>query len=177
METIKLSKNSFWFKFWGFITLTDTSYEELPYDTCTLRRDLLICTVLAILCAPFRIVSALLHYFDIWDERNVGKIFYLIGLTCQFLAIALGAVIAKEASVLMMYLIGTACVLGGLLAVAVSITLLAFIISFIAEQISKRNRAKKEARIAAGIPKTECIITTLWNNLKDKVCSRIEYID
>lgn len=177
METIKLSKNSFWFKFWGFITLTDTTYGILPFDTCALRRDLLIFTLLAILCAPFRAVSVLLHYFDVWDETDIGKGFYMVGIVVQFLAIGIGAVIAKKASFLIIYLIGTACTLVGLLAVAIFIALLAFIITFIANQISKMHHAKELARITAGIPKTECIITTVWNNLKDKVCSRIEYID
>jgi hypothetical protein len=85
--------------------------------------------------------------------------------------------IFKGAPLWLAYLQGLGVMLGGLVATGVIVYLAIIGIASIASAIVHNQQAKEKARIAAGIEKKKCMTSVLWNNLKDKVCLRIEYID
>lgn len=178
MKTVKLSKNSFWFKYWEFITLEGDTWErKLPKDTCSLRRDLIVFTIFAILAFPFVVLARLLMGTGIVEKGTLGKFYYIPALMGQFLAIGIGSGIFPKGDLLLWYLSGLGAVLLGVIALAVVlfITILAAI--SIGKIVSKRKRIREEKRIISGVPKQESIIKVLWHGLLDKVCSRLEYTE
>lgn len=175
METIKFSKKSFWFKYWKFVTLESTEWANLPKDTCSLRRDLIIFSVLAILCFPLVLSIKLLEKFKILED--LSKPIYIPIVMGQVFGVALGFATLPTATFIMGYLIGSLYIMLGAGLLLLLLAGIFYTISSIAEAAKKRSQRKKELLLEKGITPAKPMVVTLWNGLKDKVCSRIEYID
>lgn len=173
MQTITFSRNSFWFKYWKFVSNAGYVNNE-PKDTCSLRKELIMYTFLVLFALPFSVIIKLLQLINSnWKESLTGKFYIVIAILLQVIILSGSFVAANEFSVSLFlgYLYAVAYIIGSM-AIIISI---AFIIVSLLEKFKpyKINRPGYNPRQV----KRPNIIVVLYNTAKNQLCSKITYID
>ena len=167
METIQISRSSFWFKYWSFLALGSPN---APTNTCDLRWALIWRTVMSIAFFPTFIIFICLCYF--WKtvkDTFVEDSSFGVGLFAAIQLLSFAAFMAMfNPPILIGYLLGPICVVI-LTLVYVSIVAALFVVS---NNLGKRFFPKKIVK-----EKKVMLITLLYRSWKDKLCSKIEYIN
>jgi len=160
MKTITLSINSFWVKYWRFITGKDY---DLPSNTCNFKRDLMLFSLLSVLFLPMII---LLHIGLLFVKTysSPGKVGIVIVSLLQ--AVSYGAAYAsyKHGSILLHTLLMSVAILVGVAIIGLIIW------GAVAWSTYLENKPKKIRE-----PKAPSFIKVLYLSWKDKLCSKIEY--
>jgi hypothetical protein len=166
MQTIKLSTKNFWFKYWNFLSYFQGVYFA-PQDTCAFKRALIFKTLFHILTFPIFIISLLITLIssDLKEFYESESSYFLTALI-QFTGSAVSIGVIKT-SVLTGFFLGPLVFLGMAGLVIASIALLATGISKTMDIVSaKRNKNKKPS-----------FFSELYKSWKEKLCSKIEYIN
>ena len=167
MKTIKFSVNSFLFKLWEMVSFYPAHFDR-PQDICTLKRNLI-----------FRIIGVLLSpaLFLIWmiafkiskdlKEMKIGPSIHLLNIALQVIGIILWAESLGLASI----------VLGPILLLLIGIISvgLIFLIAIGSQTVEKWYEVKSRKKNLE--EHKEPMFVTLYNGWKEKLCSKIEYID
>lgn len=167
METIKLSVNNFWFKYWNFISF----YPDAPYrprDTCSLKRGLIWKTLVCIVLLPAAIAFALVRKYAKMDSElyNDSVIYFIMGMV-QCAGFLMLVVIPS-------FPVPLAFILGPLVLFIVGGSILFLIFGAIELHCMYRKAFPKKYVYKEKKPS---IIKTLYLGWKDKLCSKIEYLD
>jgi len=169
METIKFSKSFFWFKYWNFVALCPPTY-KYPDNTCSLRKELILYTLLGIFLFPLSIIFYTLRIISTKVKNmtdNTSEIYIILSFF-QIASLFIGATTTKEGIFIASYLFALLSLISGMLLIIV----VALLISPLVIKISNYYDNKR-----FNAPKNPSIVKTLYLNLKDKVCSKIEYTD
>jgi len=160
MKTIKLSVDSFWVKYWTFITGKDY---DLPTNTCNFKRDLMLFSLLSILFLPMII---LLHIGLLFVKtiNSPGKFGVVVISVLQATSYAVSYASYKAGSILMHLLSVSAAFLLGITILGLAVWGCVVISTYI------ENRPKKEKK-----PRDPGFIKVLYLSWKEKLCSKIEY--
>lgn len=165
MKTIKFSKSSFWFKYWKFINFRPDEW-EYPQDTCSLKRSLMVYTAIALFTLPSFLVFQLASLSSKLKEVFQGAIIYIVLTVFQILGML--GMLVKESK----FTFFDAYILFPMTVALTIVFLFFFIIS-----IDNIVTAYKKAHPKKYIEKEPGIIKSLYLSWKDKLCSKIEYVD
>jgi len=169
METIKLSRKGFWYKYWSFLSFQS---ENPPITTCDLRWAFMWKTALTLLILPiFFIFIVLSKFSDNFEEAMQDcNLFYPVGLTLQFLGFIM-TMAAINPPILIGYFFGPIFMAAAVL----SSGLFLFISYILINWVLKTLRSFFPEKVK--IVKKPSIIKILYLGWKDKLCSKITYID
>lgn len=165
METIKLSTKNFWFRYWNFISFSPSSWKR-PKDTCSLRKELIWKTLFMLITLPVSLPALIISLisFDIREglaEAGNALLFAFTGIG-TFLGVVSGASLSTAYMFFPIIFAILIIVDFGLVALIGSVTM-----CYIDKYKELHSKEKKKPGI----------IKTLYNGWKDKLCSKIEYID
>jgi uncharacterized membrane protein len=168
MESLVIKKKSFWMRLYRFLFCLD-KYENLPGNTCDLRKDLIIGSIIALICLPLVLVANIIKWF-VGTSIQYQERYILIVIYC--LTTLIGTAIASEAlssSTIFITWVADLVILGFSLVV-----ITAFSIGVLISKINlrwlfpKSNKPKKA--------KKPSLIKELYTSAKDKYCKKITYI-
>ncbi len=171
METLKISTNNFWVKYYKFIFILDRYKENLPKDTCTFRRDLIFGTLIAVLLLPIIILGNILKviFEDGLDAQSkyIVLVSFLVLMGISFLTVA------NEWNREFFFLLTLK--LNGLVLLMILIIVLVLIIGvglvslieYIGDNFSK-NKPQKEKFV---------FFKEMYRSAKEKYCKKIEYVN
>lgn len=172
METIKFSRNSFWYKFWNFISFFPFRFDE-PKDTCTLKRQLIVRTLLALVSLPYFFLFHLIKVIvNSGGKGGVEWLYVSAGLSTAISLLSAGAMKGWSVSYLMSNLYMFGILMGILLFIA-----LVFIVVGLYESLMADYRAKHPKKFKPKKVKNPSMIKVLYRGLKEKLCSHIEFTD
>lgn len=166
MKTIKFSKSSFWFKYWKFITFNPEEW-DYPKDTCSLKRSLITYTFLALFTLPSFLVFKVASLYRGLREVFQGAVIYIVLSMFQILGLLSLSLKDSKFSFFDAYVIFP-------FAVAINIVILFFFVVVIDNIVTAYKKAHPKIEKE---PKEPTIIKSLYLSWKDKLCSRIEYVD
>ena len=172
MKTIKFSERSFWFKYWNFISFSPFKWER-PEDTCSLKRQLILHTFIAIATLPLFLLFQLVRWIFPLPSFNTKDWVAVLVLLQVFIA---GFSTVMMDSLSISYTLSYLIILGGSILGILGIILLAFIIVGIGEGIIKYNRSRNSYGKPKKI-KAPSIVKVIYRNWKEKLCSKIEYVN
>lgn len=172
MKTVTISTSSFLFRYLSFIKF-HPSVHKLPDNTCALRRDLIVYTILAVLTLPFMLLFHLL--LAILDETGNDEqvLLYVFTGLLQSLSLAMGVGMLPGSNFFLAYGAGLATLVTGATILICSFIVFVKLGIFIVKQIRELNYARR-ALHPDRVSKPS-IIGELWRSFKDKVCFRIDY--
>jgi len=169
METIKLSRKNFWYQYWSILSFRST---DAPLTTCDLRWEFMWKTFLALVTFPVFIMMAIFSRFSDGFEEGMQdmSLSYTLCVVGQFLGFLLTMGIFNP-PILIGYIFGPIIMLSCVgLAVFIGFSLF----------IGIRWISRTIKLFFPGDPnkvKTPSIVKTLYLGWKDKLCSRITYVD
>lgn len=167
MKEIVFSRNSFWIKYWKFITF---DMLNLPTDTCTLRKHLILYTLFMLVTLPYFIVVKLLHrYFKVIPTINEV---HALTVLPQLLTVGFAGLTMPDCNYtfISIYFVFFAGIVIGMPLALFTIFKLGNLILFICKPLNKNRKVKNK-------PKKESVIKVLYTTLKDKICCKIKYVD
>lgn len=184
METTNFEKKGFWYFIYRM------SYKnELPPDTCTYKRGIIIATLTMLLLWPLTLMrlvySAFIKIPYIQDKLDLERIHGLVGYLPPLLAIALPMVFgtvyfgddSTQTATWLLYLVGVGLAIG----VIATAILGAYIVIVIDEYIKERKEIKRDKlRMQKNNPELQLPKTAfenLYESWKEKLCKKIEWKD
>lgn len=175
MESLKIKSNNFWVNYYRFIfCMRDTS--ELPEDTCTFRRDLILGTLLTLPILPLVLVLFIIFRIFKDGQYSDGRFIFPIILNFfTFLAfLIVGASWEREfVPLLLLKLNGLVLVF-----LTIAITIVSGLLYALdAIEDWKRERRRKKFFIEGEEPKEKfAFFKEMYRSAKEKYCKRIEYV-
>lgn len=175
MESLKIKTNNFWVNYYRFIfCMRGTS--ELPEDTCTFRRDLILGTLLALPILPLLLILFLIYKFSKDGQYSDGRFIFLILLNFFiFLAfLIVGSIWEREFIPLLFLKLNGVVLIFLIIAIAIASGII-YTVSLIEDW---RMRRRREKFYSEEEPKERFVFfKEMYRSAKEKYCKRIEYVN
>lgn len=173
METIKFSIKSTFFKIWHALSFF-TDEENYPKDTCTLKRRSIYYVIWSLITLPLFLIWQCIYYLfpSLKDSGFTGTIVHTINIFCQLMGIA----VFESNHIGNLF---TGYLIGGIAALLIitSISLVSFLFVFLYDKYIQYKRRKTNELSLKGIIQEPNMFVTLYKGWKEKLCSKIEYVD
>lgn len=166
MENLLINQKSFWIRWYRFIFVLGKD-SQLPDNTCQLRKDLILGTLVAILALPLIVLFNLLKFFKKFSQ-NFFERYILIGFFTIIAIVSWAITGAGKEPAWMGYLtqiIFIAFITLVLLFGAAVASCIEYIENKAMMNSSKKRKVKKPS-----------VFAELYKSAKDKYCKKITYI-
>ena len=133
-----------------------------------MRKELILFTIIAVFSAPFFLIFKLISFIPALEDLSREKISLVVMMMFQICAVVIGAVFVKELSLTSFslgYLYGFLTFIGSVVGL-IAIVLITIALS---EYFEKKRQFRE--------PKGPSIFKVLYNSAKERLCSKISFVD